>query len=791
MLLIRYLILVIILSFLNISSIQSQEEKINIDATPKILLNGKEYYLHVVQRGEGLYRISINYGVSQHEILEANDDLTENLGIGQIIRIPVIKGRNNTVQELNRTTTHMYHTVEKGHTAYFISRKYNIPLDVIYENNPGTRDGLIEGSILKIPVNIADNYTSGLTEINHSDSYFYHTVESKETLFAIAREYNSTVDVIIGANPALRTGILAVGSVVRIPRKNAQDKIMVKITSDGTQKFIQGESYLYHSILPGQTFYSISRQYQVEIVKIQEANPGVSQDDLKPGYVLRIPRDKVESDLSYQLHDKNLRLFTNHKVKRRETLYGISREYHVDMETIKTLNPKINFNNLEKGTVVRIPTDAWFASRTATALTQQQTTDTIKEDLKPLVELTGNCAPETHFDSRNPIKVALLFPFAAKETTRFTLEQDTSKMARILPASASRNRVFTEFYSGMLLALDTLKKQGISVELSVFDISPDTLALKRVLNDRYLAKSDLIIGPALAHELPLVSEFSRRYKIPLVYPMSNTNPELRNNPYLFHINTPDSLLYKKMTGEIIRQSAGANLIVIWPPDAENGARLLASQIKKEAESYKNRNIIYVEYRSKGDDLNDLQLLINKDGKNVIVVPTVREAEVSKIIPILSGVKEKTKANMILFGMPDWLRFQTIDPEDIHNLNGSVFSSFGIDYNKKLTNDFIRKYRKWFHTEPHAISPYFQNSVSTSGYSRYGIWGYDVTNYFVSALFRYGNDFDICLNDFIHQEVQFNFEFRRFSNWGGYYNSGLFLIKFNSDFTSERIPINDP
>lgn len=43
----------------------------------KILLNGKEYYLHIIQKGEGLYRIGLNYGVSVQEILDANDDISE------------------------------------------------------------------------------------------------------------------------------------------------------------------------------------------------------------------------------------------------------------------------------------------------------------------------------------------------------------------------------------------------------------------------------------------------------------------------------------------------------------------------------------------------------------------------------------------------------------------------------------------------------------------------------------------------------------------------------------------
>lgn len=779
----RFLLIVLFIFQWNTCWVFSQEASTHLAPAQKIILGGKEFYLHVVQRGEGLYRISVNYGVSQQEILDANDDITENLKVGQILRIPIIKGRNSNAQELSRSATYMYHTVEKGQTAFSIARKYNIPIESIYENNIGTREGLIEGAILKIPVTTANEGVRTSIQDPEAGSYIYHTVAPKETLFGIAREYNTSVEEIVKANPALRDGILAIGSVVRIPKSTVASENVVKVNTNGSQRAIEAEDFLYHTIQPGQTFYSISRQYQVDIDKLRNANPGMSQDDLKVGYLIKVPRLQ-ESQAKPQVSEG--RMFLTHKVKRKETLYGISREYHVDMETIKLLNPKADFSNLSRGTSLKIPTDAWFAARNAKTPTSQPI-DTVKDDEVIPAILSGDCSINRTLGYQVPIRVALLFPFSAREASRFFSDNDTARVARNLPASANRGKVFAEFYSGALLALDTLKKQGVNVELSVYDIAPDSLALRRVLEDKALSKVDLIIGPALAYELPMVSAFSRQHQIPLVYPMSNNNPEIQRNPYLFQINTSDSLYYPIMVDEIVNQANGATLLVIMPSESESGARMLVQQIRSRV-NQPNRNIKYIEHRSKGDDLNDITALLSREGANFIVVPTVKEADVSKIIPILAGVKEKTKAEITLFGMSDWLRFQTIDPEQVHQLNGSIFSPFGLDYQQKHTRDFIRKYRQWYFTEPHAISPYFQSSGSTSNFSRYGIWGYDVTYYFISAICRYGSDFDICLNNFKHQSVQFNFDFKRVSNWGGFYNQGLFLVKFHADFRTERIPL---
>ncbi|HBX89275.1 MAG TPA: hypothetical protein DEG09_11770, partial [Marinilabiliaceae bacterium] len=94
----------------------------------KVVLNGKEYYLHIIQKGEGLYRISVNYGLTMQDLLEANDDLGTTLKVGQILRIPIVSKTDPRAG--GKEDSYTFHTVERGQTAYSISRKYNVPLDV-------------------------------------------------------------------------------------------------------------------------------------------------------------------------------------------------------------------------------------------------------------------------------------------------------------------------------------------------------------------------------------------------------------------------------------------------------------------------------------------------------------------------------------------------------------------------------------------------------------------------------------------------------------------------------------
>ena len=791
------LIFIIVLISTLFTDLGAQISTQSVQSPQKVVLNGKEYYLHIIQKGEGLYRISVNYGLTMQDLLEANDDLGTTLKVGQILRIPIVS--KTDPRGGGKEDSYTFHTVERGQTAYSISRKYNVPLDVLYEKNPGSEAGLIVGAILRIPAQkeyrqAPDSVSNivAMPEVGQRDErYVYHTVLAGETIYSLSRKFNVTMDELLESNPALRSGVLTTGSEIRVLKAQMAQNFDVAEGEQEVQSFIENGDYLYHSILQGQTFYSISRLYQVDVEELKAANPSVSQDDLKVGFMLKIPKPRIDDRMA-DIDKDDKRLFHTHKVRRRETLYGISRHYHVDMELIKKINPDVNFQRLSNGDLLRIPTDAWFARQTAIAMADDREAEAAEEIDSSKFLISNECLRNNTLGYREPLRVALMLPFAAanRDQTYGSRAASLQAVRETRPAS-TRTRMFTEFYSGVLLALDTLKQRGINIDMSVYDIAPDTNSLKRVLRDPSLRKAHLIIGPALAHELPLVSDFSREYGIPLVYPMSNTNPELDYNPYLFHINTPDYLLFDVIADEIVRDAAGGKLIVIMPTEKEDNAAHFAALIKQKAFERAGGPgaFEYVEYSPGADELAELIQLMATDRGNYVLVPSSKISEVSRVVPVLYGVREQSKAEINFYGLSDVLRFQTVDPEQIHALNGTFFRSFGLDYGDRATGDFIAKYRQWYKTEPHAISPYFQNSDASSTYSRYGIWGYDVTNYFISALVEYGEDFDLCLDNFKHHQIQFNFNFERVSNWGGFYNSGLYKFRFRPDLKMERIKVN--
>ena len=282
--------------------------------------NGRTYLVHTIAKGEGLYRISVNYGVTQQEIIDANPQLKYGLREGETLKIPYSNAPQQAQQLPNPTTSYITHTVEKGQTAYSISKRYGVPLATFYAVNPACEAGLTAGMQVRIPV-----------ARNVQTTYFRtHVIAAGETLYGIGIKYGVRADEIVAANKALDVSSLPVGTVIRIPET-------VLPTED--------DAFVYHRIQKGETLFALCNRYDLLQDKIKECNPGIDWNALSVGQIIAIPK-KAQAPEQPQL---------THEVGKRETLFGISQQYGVSIVDICRANPGLDSLGLRKGDVLRIP----------------------------------------------------------------------------------------------------------------------------------------------------------------------------------------------------------------------------------------------------------------------------------------------------------------------------------------------------------------------------------------------------------------------------------------------------
>ncbi len=126
-------------------------------------INGQQYIMHKVTKGEGVYGISKKYGVSSADVFAANDGSEQGIKIDQVLLIP----RSNSVATTTKTNTSTtvttvkktekkYHLVESGQTLSFIARKYDKTIDELKQMNNLKSDNIQLGQKLVVDETVSN-----------------------------------------------------------------------------------------------------------------------------------------------------------------------------------------------------------------------------------------------------------------------------------------------------------------------------------------------------------------------------------------------------------------------------------------------------------------------------------------------------------------------------------------------------------------------------------------------------------------------------------------------------------
>ncbi|MBL7857754.1 MAG: LysM peptidoglycan-binding domain-containing protein [Cyclobacteriaceae bacterium] len=197
------LLVLVSMSFLNQ---QVQQDSIGTET-----INGKIFVIHKVGEKETLYGISRRYGATVEAIQQANPDVNGSLEIGQILKVPY------TPKTAVRPSTGggFIHVVAAKETMFSISRAYGITMEEIKQWNNLSDITLSVGQELVIKKRNTVTNSTVVPQTQPSSKKGVHTVESKETMYSIARQYNVTVQQLKEWNN-LQGNELSIGQVLMV-----------------------------------------------------------------------------------------------------------------------------------------------------------------------------------------------------------------------------------------------------------------------------------------------------------------------------------------------------------------------------------------------------------------------------------------------------------------------------------------------------------------------------------------------------------------------------------------------
>lgn len=597
--------------------------------------------------------------------------------------------------------------------------------------------------------------------------YYIHIVKKGESLYSISKAYGVSQMEIATENSDIYLGI-KVDMALKIPAKD--------ITTQSEDK-----KYIYHEVKKGETLFGLSKLYQVPIEEIVKVNPDV-QSGLILNQMVLIPRAKLNSIDQNAQKDSVMYIF--HQVKPKEGLYSISKLYNVSIQTIEDLNKEVLSNGLKYGSVLKIPKNT-ITPKTNVSSTIHENKDNTQISAKNEVYITPRvkCDTFNYRASKRIFNVSLLLPLLPEAQEADSAEQVTTDAnGNVVEKSNSSERIsskahnFLDFYQGFLLAVDSLKRSGLSLNISVFNTSKNIEESKKLLNEKGIKSSDLIIGPVYPELLQPFADFSRENRINIVSPLSQNDALLKGNPYYFQVNPSILGQFDEFVSKVDFCN-DKNLVVVYEDDSSmldlsnKYKELIKKRINEcaNSESIHFKEMMYKPGGVSAEIQDKLNQSMTDQKENVFIIPSENEAFVSEFLNHLFALTTYYNYQVKVYGFPKWQRFKTVELDYYYKLNLNLFTPFYVNYKLKDVKQFVDDYRHYYRSEA----------------SQYSFQGYDIGLYFLTALKRYGVDFKYCLPSLDVDLLQSKYQFIQKSSVDGFDNKSIFLIHYTPDFEIEE------
>ena len=591
---------------------------------------------------------------------------------------------------------------------------------------------------------------SASTLTAQEQQFFLHTVTAGQGLYSISRMYGVTEEDIIKLNPGSET-VIRIGQELKIP-------VVQKTESDN------GKGH-FHTIAQGETLFRLSQENNVSVKEIMDANPGLSAQNFKIGQVITIPAptgsaplsstiENTVEDIPEAISDANQSLSTQdepyktiHVVKRRETIYRICKAYDITQSEFLQANPRYRKSKLRNGDEVIIP----FSSRELSEREKsRQKAEAVLESIPDSTLFLMNTPVRRHETGK--VNAALILPFSLMESSSV----DQMKMV--------------EFLQGVLLGVDKLKDERISVNLKVLDSgAAGSNDIKSILSMDGMEEMDIIIfGSKDAGQIGEASRWSSEKDIPLVLPLNSNADFVFTNPHVFQLNTPQSYIYQEVYDHFFRQFRRPNILII---DAADGS--VNEFMKGFINELTERKIPHetIPLRNLNASVSDR---LKPDLQNIFIINSKELSPLASALPILQLItrNKDTATETHLFGYPEYQTYTIDHLDEMYEVDTWFYSWFYTNNILKESVEFGNEFRRNFGR---------QMMVS---YPSYASYGYDTSYFFLKGASLYGNELEENIHRVKSHPIQMGFKLERVNNWGGFINRKVFFIHLSDSFQLE-------
>tara|TARA_R110002073_G_scaffold159955_2_gene315412 strand:+ start:13189 stop:15123 length:1935 start_codon:yes stop_codon:yes gene_type:complete len=611
------------------------------------------------------------------------------------------------------------HKVKVGETIESIAKIYMVTPFDIYALNPDAKNSLHPNMVIIVPKSkVLENPVE--SQVTKLTGYKSHKVKRKETLYSIGKIYNVTVDDLKKHNNRLYSENLRKGDRINIPK---YDTVSTTTSLENTIKSYQVE--------PKEGKWRIAYKFGITVDELEKLNPKMA-DTLQVGQKINVPNIANNEE---KVIDEEYGYYT---VVPREGFFALKRKLGLTQEEIETLNPELKESGLKSGMIIKVPKDVSDNSSSGD-VTRSVLIDKI-----------------INYETK---KLAVMLPFMLDRVDMDSI-QEVKEMLR----GDDITNISLDFYTGVLMALDSAKQLGISTKLDVYDTKARASVVTDLINRKDFSEYDAVIGPFISDEFDRAAAMLRRDNVPMLSPVNETN-NLYDNVFQ---TMPSNELKRKRIVEFVKQldSIPSSILIISDQKHRNENNLLkqefpeAKQIFSRIDEETGKDMFYI--------LTDDIEKEFKEGINMVFLESNNEGFVSNVTSMLSGFigfdEELEIEREVVLLTSD--KSRAFDGENVSNITLSKLNFHYPSPNRPINDEqpdtFIKAYQNKYYITP----------------NRYAIRGFDLTMDVLLRLASANDLYDASSNDIETEYVENKFRYGK-KMFGGYYNEAMYIVKFDN------------
>lgn len=501
------------------------------------------------------------------------------------------------------------HTVTAKENPYSIAKKYGMTTEELLQLNPKFKNGKLNiGDVLVVhkkntPSAPVSKPVSTASNVQKTGKIY---LQPKQTIYSITKQYRISEADLRKLNPDLDNH-LKIGDAVTLPEANIKKYADTNATTTATpignanaigEKTNTEIADNTYTVQPKDTYYAITRKFNISKENLMALNPSLAEKGLQPGEVLvvkgNIPAQKINKEAPItpkenQPTEEKTKTssdddFVTHTVQSGETLFSISNKYNVSFEQLLELNPSIS-NGLKEGTVLKIKKLSGYFSK----------------------------------KSGDALSVVFMLPFGFEAN------------------DAKYRNMSTEFLSGAKLAIERNAGNGQKLDIKIIDAGSEN-SFKDTLIQLNRNNTDLIIGPFFKSNVLEVLKYVSNEKIPVVAPFANTK-DLYDYDNLIIIETEKNTYGDRIVKETKQVYSNQKIFVLAEKNDEIAENLKKSLQKELA----NAEVFVVESADKIQ--LDQNMMTGQNAPIIAILASDNENlgvgftnKISQLVKEVSGVK---------------------------------------------------------------------------------------------------------------------------------------------------------